>query len=57
MSLSLDYTFMLAELSVAGVKPDASRLDAIIGLAGELHEAFAQVARTSAESTSAVAAG
>ncbi|MFN8666484.1 MAG: flagellar export chaperone FliS [Gemmatimonadaceae bacterium] len=51
------YTFMLAELSVMGVKPDATRLDAIIALGGELHEAFSQVARTAAESPNAVAAG
>jgi flagellar protein FliS len=40
------YLFFLGELSVLGVKPDAQRLDAIIGLAGELHEAFAQVAQS-----------
>lgn len=38
------YTFMLGELAVLGVKPDAARLDAIIGMASELHAAFAQVA-------------
>jgi flagellar secretion chaperone FliS len=43
--LSAIYTFMLGELSVLGVKPDAARMDAIIALATELHEAFAQVAR------------
>ena len=50
------YTFMLGELSVMGVKPDAARLDAIIGLASELHEAFAQVAKATADSPAAVAA-
>jgi len=49
------YTFMLGELSVLGVKPSTERLDAIIGLVSELHEAFAQVARTSADSSAAVA--
>jgi flagellar secretion chaperone FliS len=39
------YTFMLGELAVLGVKPDAARLDAIIGIATELHAAFAQVAQ------------
>ena len=40
------YTFILGELSVLGVKPDASRLDGIIALATELHEAFSQVAKS-----------
>ncbi len=39
------YTFMLGELAVLGVKPDAARLDAIIAMASELHAAFAQVAQ------------
>ncbi len=34
------YAFMLSELSVLGVKPDADRLDAIIGMVGELRDAF-----------------
>ena len=42
------YTFMLGELAVLGVKPNAGRLDAIIALVGELHEAFVQVARRGA---------
>lgn len=50
------YTFMLGELSIMGVKPSAERIDAIICLAGELHEAFAQVARTSTDAPAAVAA-
>jgi flagellar protein FliS len=50
------YTFMLGELSIMGVKPSAERLDAIIRLAGELHEAFAQVARTNTDAPAAVAA-
>jgi len=50
------YVFFLSELSVLGVKPDAQRLDAIITLAGELHEAFAQVARTLPNTPVAVAA-
>ncbi|HNV73903.1 MAG TPA: flagellar export chaperone FliS [Gemmatimonadaceae bacterium] len=54
--LSAIYTFMLGELSVMGVKPSAERLDAIIGLASELHEAFAHVARTTSDAPAAVAA-
>ena len=50
------YTFMLGELSVMGVKPSAERLDAIIGLAGELHEAFSQVARGVSDTPAPVAA-
>jgi flagellar protein FliS len=50
------YVFFLSELSVLGVKPDAQRLDAIITLAGELHEAFAHVARTFPNAPVAVAA-
>ncbi len=50
------YTFVLGELSVLGVKPDAERLDAIIALAGELHEAFGQVAATSPATRQAAAA-
>lgn len=50
------YTFMLGELSIMGVKPSAERLDGIIRLAGELHEAFAQVARTNTDAPAAVAA-
>jgi flagellar secretion chaperone FliS len=42
--LSAIYVFMLGELSVLGVSPDAERLAAIITLASELHEAFATVA-------------
>ena len=54
--LSSIYAFMLGELSVLGVKPDASRLDAIIALASELHSAFAQVAQNAAAPSLAVAA-
>ncbi len=50
------YTFMLGELSVLGVKPSAERLDAIIALATELHEAFGQVAATQPSARQAVAA-
>ena len=46
--LAAIYTFMLGELLVFGVKPEIIRIDAIIHLAGELHEAFAQVAQSSA---------
>ncbi len=49
------YTFMLGELAVLCVKPDATRLDAVIALAGELHEAFAQVARANADAPATVA--
>jgi len=54
------YVFFLSELTTLGVKPSGERLDAIIKLAGELHEAFVQVARTTAttpaNATAAVAA-
>lgn len=39
------YTFMYGELVTLGVKPNADRLDALLGLATELHEAFAHVAQ------------
>ena len=42
------YTFVLSELVVLGVKPDAQRMDAIIALIGELHEAFSQAAQSMA---------
>lgn len=45
--LSSIYSFMLGELVILGVKPSVPRLDAIIALAGELHEAFTHVAITS----------
>lgn len=44
--LSAIYTFMLGELSVLGVKPDVARLDGVIALATELHDAFSQVAKS-----------
>ncbi|MEP7382329.1 MAG: flagellar export chaperone FliS [Gemmatimonadota bacterium] len=50
------YTFMLGELSVLGVKPNAERLDAIIALAGELLEAFSQVAASNPATRQVVAA-
>lgn len=51
------YTFMLGELAVLGVKPHAGRMDAIIALASELHEAFVHVAQSGATTpTNAVAA-
>lgn len=50
------YVFMLGELAVLGVKPDAARLNAIIGLAAELHTAFAQVAQSASAPAMAVAA-
>ena len=40
------YTFVLSELVVLGVKPDTKRMDAIIALVGELHEAFSQAAQS-----------
>lgn len=43
--LAAIYTFVLAELSTLGVKPDAQRLEAIVTLMSELHEAFAQAAQ------------
>ncbi|MEO6444243.1 MAG: flagellar export chaperone FliS [Gemmatimonadaceae bacterium] len=42
------YTFMLAELSVLGVKPDPARLDALTALAAELHSAFDHIAQSGA---------
>jgi flagellar protein FliS len=42
------YTFMLAELSVLGVKPSAERLDAIVAIAAELRAAFDTAARVAA---------
>lgn len=54
--LSSIYVYMLGELSVLGVKPDAERLSAIIALASELHEAFAQIAKSSSTPALAVAA-
>lgn len=39
------YTFMLAELSVLGVKPQAERLDAIVAIASELRGAFDTAAK------------
>lgn len=39
------YTFMLGELAVLGVRPNARGIDAIISLVTELHEAFAHVAQ------------
>lgn len=39
------YTFMYGEFVTLGVKPNAERLDALLGLATELHEAFAHVAQ------------
>ena len=50
------YTFMLGELSVLGVRPSAERLDAIIALGSELHEAFGQVAASQPGTRQAVAA-
>lgn len=49
------YAFLLGELAVLGVRPDATRLDAVIALASELHEAFAHAARTTADASAAVA--
>ncbi|MEO7963191.1 MAG: flagellar export chaperone FliS [Gemmatimonadaceae bacterium] len=54
--LSAIYVFMLSELSVLGVKPDAARLGAIIALLGELHTAFEQVSSSTSSSALAVAA-
>jgi len=53
--LSAIYTFMLGELSVLGVKPDAARLDGVIALATELHDAFSQVAKSASAPTLAAA--
>lgn len=54
------YVFFLSELATLGVKPNADRLDAIIKLAGELHESFVHAARsasnTPATATASVAA-
>ena len=50
------YSFMLGELATLGVKPSVPKLDAIIALAGELHEAFAQVATTTSAVGQVVAA-
>jgi flagellar protein FliS len=40
------YVFWLSELSVLGVKPNARRLDAIVGMITELRGAFADAAAT-----------
>lgn len=37
------YTFLLAELTDLGMRPDVSRLDRVIGIAAELREAFAAI--------------
>lgn len=50
------YSFMLGELATLGVKPNVPKLDTIIALAGELHEAFAQVATTTSAVGQVVAA-
>ncbi len=41
-NLSSLYVFWLSELSVLGVKPDLTRLDAIVAMIGELRGAFAE---------------
>jgi flagellar secretion chaperone FliS len=50
------YTFMLAELSTLGVRPNAERLDALLALATELRDAFAQASQGLVGAEPAVAA-
>ena len=42
------YAFLLAELVELGLRPSVERLDRMIGMAGELREAFAAIAATPA---------
>lgn len=49
------YAFLLSELSVLGVKPEADRLDAIIGMVSELRDAFQGATTQIAPPTSAAA--
>ncbi len=44
--LSSIYTFMLGELATLGVRPDGERLDALVALATELRDAFAQASQS-----------
>jgi flagellar secretion chaperone FliS len=52
--LSSLYSFMLGELSVLGVKPNAERLDVVIAMVGELRQAFRVIARATPASVAAV---
>ncbi len=42
------YVWILSELLDIGVRPDVHRLDRVIGIAGELRDAFAQIADAAA---------
>jgi flagellin-specific chaperone FliS len=42
--LSSLYSWILAELLDIGMRPEVHRLDKVIGIAGELRDAFAQIA-------------
>ena len=43
------YSWILTELLDIGMRPDVHRLDKVIAIAGELRDAFAQIADTAAK--------
>jgi flagellar secretion chaperone FliS len=47
-NLSSLYSWILSELLDIGLRPDVQRLDKVIGIAGELRDAFAQIADAAA---------
>ena len=47
-NLSSLYSWILSELLDIGMRPDVHRLDKVIGIAGELRDAFAQIADAAA---------
>jgi flagellar protein FliS len=47
------YSFLLGELSVLGLKPEARRLERVTGIVSQLRDAFARAA-SEAEATAAV---
>ena len=49
-NLSSLYAWILSELLDIGARPDVHRLDRVIGIAGELRDAFAQVAEAATKS-------